>query len=163
MSTAQPTLQIFAKRDLSVRDDMWFVTSRDTPKSKPDLEVKFLHFLNRAYIGNQVTIFAGFFSVPPTQTLKLLKIPMRRNFNSSLIDACFIFLLMRQALLTGAWKPRWFSAGNPLTHMTYYPYRVAKGYFAFKIINLIRYWEQFFNQPKKSSNLVCKGSLSPLR
>lgn len=40
---------------------MSFVTSRDTPKTKQDLEGKFLHFLNRAYIGDQLTIFALFF------------------------------------------------------------------------------------------------------
>lgn len=112
------------------------MTSKDIPISKQNLQGKFLHFLNRAYIENQVTILA-LFSVPPTPTLKLLKSPVRRNFNRSLIDGFPVFLLMRQEPLTGAWKPRWFTAGNPLPlrHITH---TVARGCFAFKVINLIR-------------------------
>lgn len=67
------------------------MTSTDTLKSKQDLEGKFLNFLNRADIGNQVTILA-LFSVTPTLTLKLLKSPVKRNFNRSLtagfLDFC---------------------------------------------------------------------------
>lgn len=71
------------------------MTSRDTLKSKQDLEGNFLHFLRRAYIGNQVTILA-LFSVPTTQTLRLLKSPVRRNFNKKL-NRCFLCIFASEA------------------------------------------------------------------
>lgn len=72
-------------------------------------------------------------------TLKFLKFPVRRKFHVSLIDVCFIFLLMTLSLLTGALKPGLFTVGNHLMHKAYYAHCVVRRYFTSKITNLLRY------------------------
>lgn len=72
-----------------------------------------------------------------------------------------MFLLMRQAFLAGALKPRLFAVGNCLTHKAHYPHCVVRQYFASKITNSLRYWELFFNQPKENSFDAACSPLSP--